>query len=105
MEIFYSNYSVAFLTALQVMHLMMLADHMNDKDPTLFHRLEAQETFQFPETNRGHDGYLQGRIKTLALNDIYDIDFDVLSYADMLYWLEKYNIHLLMTENGKETRE
>ncbi len=27
----------------------------------------------------------------MALNDMYAIDFDILTYADMLYWIEKYN--------------
>ena len=49
----------------------------------------------FPETNPGHDSYVLGRIKTLALNDIYGNDFDVLTYADMLFWIEKYNRKLL----------
>ena len=33
----------------------------------------------------------KGRVKTLALNDLYAIDFDIITYADMLYWIEKFN--------------
>lgn len=62
-------------------------------------------TFIFPETNKGHDEYLHGRVKTLALNDMYAIDFDILTYADMLYWIEKYNKEqlqkLVFAENQK----
>ena len=49
----------------------------------------------FPPTNPGHDSYPYGRIKALALNDIYGIDFDLLAYADMMYWIEDYNKTLL----------
>ena len=54
----------------------------------LYSKLEEQGTFLFPETNKGHDSYVQGRIKALALNDAYKNDFDILAYADMLFWIE-----------------
>lgn len=31
----------------------------------------------------------------LALNDAYKNDFDILAYADMLFWIEQYNISRL----------
>lgn len=61
----------------------------------LYSKLEEQGTFLFPETNKGHDSYVQGRIKALALNDAYKNDFDILAYADMLFWIEQYNISRL----------
>ena len=35
--------------------------------------------------------YVQGHVKTLALNDLCGNDFDVLTYTDMLFWIEWYN--------------
>lgn len=91
MSVFYSNYTLAFLSGIHILYLCMLADYEKSGEKRLATLLKKQATFTFPETNKGHDEYLQGRVKTLALNDMYAIDFDVLTYADMLYWIEKYN--------------
>lgn len=93
-----SNYAVAFLAANHVLYLFLLSDFERDGKTELYNKLKKQGTFQFPETNKGHDPYVQGRIKTLALNDAYRNDFDVLTYADMLFWIEQYNINWLMEE-------
>lgn len=94
-EIFYSNYTLAFLVGMHIMYLCMLSDYEKSEDKRLYNKLKEQATLLFPETNEGHDKYLQGRIKTLALNDVYDVDFDILTYADMLFWIEKYNRDIL----------
>ena len=101
MEIFYSNYTLAFLTGIHIMYLCMLSDYRVKEDKTLFNLLKEQTTLVFPDTNEGHDKYVQGRIKTLALNDIYNVDFDILTYADMLYWIEKYNKDCLNEKANK----
>ena len=91
MSVFYSNYTLAFLSGIHILYLCMLSDYEKSGEKELATLLKKQATFIFPETNKGHDKYLQGRVKTLALNDMYAIDFDILTYADMLYWIEKYN--------------
>ena len=105
MSVFYSNYTLAFLSGIHILYLCMLADYEKSNQKELATLLKRQATFIFPETNKGHDEYLQGRVKTLALDDMYAIDFDILTYADMLYWIEKYNKDelqkLLDTENLK----
>ncbi|MDO5541578.1 MAG: hypothetical protein Q4F83_16185 [Eubacteriales bacterium] len=95
LQILYSNYAVAFLAGMHVMYLLLLSDYLKEEDYDSFRELDNQKTFIFPETSAGHDPYVQGRIKTLALNDIYGNDFDVLTYADMLYWIELYNKHVI----------
>lgn len=94
-SIIYSNYAIAFLSAIYVMYLLLLSDYERDGEIENYNRLKSQSTFSFPETNPGHDSYVVGRIKTLALNDICGIDFDVLTYADMLFWIERYNKKLI----------
>lgn len=103
-EIFYSNYTLAFLVGIHIMYLCLLSD-LYDENQALFEFLKDKKTFVFPETNKGHDEYVQGRIKTLALNDIYEIDFDLLTYADMLFWIEKYNKDILIAELPAEKKE
>lgn len=105
MSVFYSNYTLAFLTGIHILYLCMLSDYEKNGEKELADLLKKQATFIFPETNKGHYEYLQGRVKTLALNDLYAIDFDILTYADMLYWIEKYNKEelqkLVFAENHK----
>lgn len=87
----YLNYEVAFLSGIYIQYLFLLSDLLKENDVQSFEKLKKRATFVFPETNIGHDSYVCGRIKTLAINDIYGIDFDVLTYADMLFWIEDYN--------------
>lgn len=93
--VIYSNYAIAFMAAIYVMFLFLLSDYERDGNVECYNSLMKKATFTFPKTNPGHDPYVQGRIKTLALNDICGIDFDILTYADMLFWIEKYNKDLL----------
>lgn len=89
-----SNYAVAFLASNYYCICFYCPIQRDGKDE-LYSKLEEQGTFLFPETNKGHDSYVQGRIKVLALNDAYKNDFDILTYADMLFWIEQYNISRL----------
>ena len=100
-EILRSNYSIAFLASVYVMYLFLLSDYEREGQMDLCHKLEKKATFEFPPTRPGHDNYVLGRIKTLALNDAWELEFDVLAYADMLFWIEKHNKDLLVAE-GEE---
>lgn len=97
-RIVFANYAIAFLAAIYVMYLLLLSDFEHDGKTECYNKLKDKATFVFPETNPGHDPYVQGRIKTLALNDMNNNDFDVLTYADMLFWIERYNKELLYKE-------
>lgn len=94
-EIVYANYSIAFMASIYILYLFLLSDLQKEGKIDVYNKLLDKATFDFPETNKGHDSYVIGRIKTLALNDLNGIDFDVLTYADMLFWIEKYNKDLL----------
>lgn len=97
-KLVFANYAVAFLASIYVMYLFLLSDFENDGEIKCHDKLKDKSTFVFPTTNPGHDSYVQGRIKTLALNDIYGNDFDILTYADMLFWIERYNKELIYNE-------
>lgn len=94
-KVVYINYEVAFLAAIYVMYLFLLSDFEREGEKGCYQELKSRATFVFPETNSGHDPYVLGRIKTLALNDLYGNDFDVLTFADMLFWIERYNKELI----------
>ncbi len=90
-----SNYEVAFWGGVKCQFLFSVAKLFGEGRQDVARKLWKLREFRFPQTNIGHDGYALGRIKSLALNDIYQRDFDFLAYADMLFWIEKYNIDLL----------
>ena len=94
-KVVYANYEVAFLAAIYVMYLFLLSDFEHEGNMECYNELKSRATFAFPKTNSGHDPYVQGRIKTLALNDLCGNDFEVLTYADMLFWIERYNKELI----------
>lgn len=84
-----SNYTFAFCASIGILYQNMLAHykrHYYEK-----YRILKNERIVFPKTNPGHDPYVVGRIKTLALNDIYNTDFDLLAFADMFFWIEEFN--------------
>lgn len=94
-KVVYSNYEVAFLSAIYVMYLFLLSDFERNGKTECYEELKNQATFVFPKTNPGYDSYVQGWIKTLALNDLCGNDFDILTYADMLFWIERYNKEMI----------
>lgn len=86
-----SNYELAYISGLRIIQIYMLDYYRemcgNDSEPVQW--LEREKGLYGPHTT--HDSYHLGRIKTLALNDYYGVEFDVLTYADMMFWIEYYN--------------
>ena len=96
--IFLSNYKIAFLSGVRSLYLLRLAQSIHDGKKDFGDLLYRQEMFKFPKTQVGHDEYSMGRIKALALTDSKNKPFDLLAYADMLYWIERFNEENIFTE-------
>lgn len=94
-ELLRSNYELAYTVSLRIVQLYMFYNYQADGRPNLAEKLRENGCLYPPETTPSHDGYDLGRIKTLALNDHYGVEFDLLAYADMMFWLEHYNRQLL----------
>ena len=91
-DIFLSNYKIAFFAGVKSLYFLRIAQWLRDGNmEDHVEALSKQEMFKFPKTQPGHDEYSLGRIKALALTDCHKQDFDVLAYADMLYWIERFN--------------
>ena len=91
-EIFLSNYKIAFLSGVKALYLLRIAQWILDGNMTDFvDAICSQKMFKFPKTQSEHDEYSVGRIKALALTDCRNQAFDILAYADMLYWIERFN--------------
>ena len=85
------NYALAFSASIGIMYLNLLGIYEKEQEKSKYDYLKEQKKFVFPPTNEGHDTYFMGRVKTLALNDIYGVSFDILANSDMMFWIEDYN--------------
>lgn len=93
-----SNYKLAYHVSMRIIFIYLLDYYL---DPKLELEEEQKKSclkdlcqrgkLRVPKTARSHDPYNFGRIKTLALNDYYGHEVDLLMYADMMYWIEHYN--------------
>jgi len=89
------NYEIAFNVGMGILYVSLLTYYNSTQNEECYSKLSEWGNLQFPDTTPGHDDYKLGRIKTLALNDLGGVDFDILTYADMLFWIEYYNRQLL----------
>lgn len=90
-RMFTINYEVAYSVSLGFLYTTLLAQYRRNKKYDYAEKLVEQGKMLVPETSEGHDEYHEGRIHTLALNDIYGNAFDLLTYSDMMFWIEYYN--------------
>lgn len=89
------NYELAYAVSLGVIYVLLVDDYYKQGKSELAQKLIRQHTLKVPPTSKGHDSYKKGRIKTLAINDMYGNGFDILTYADMMFWIEFYNKQLI----------
>lgn len=98
-EVFLANAQLAYSVSLAIIKESLMYKYRDDSD-ILIH-LKTHKLYM-PKTTDGHDKFSLGRAKTLALNNIFLEKFDILSYSDMLFWIELFNIMVL---EGKGARE
>lgn len=94
-NMFTINYELAYTVSLGFIFTTLVAQYKNIGREDLAIKLLNQQSLVVPITSAGHDEYHNGRIRTLALNDIYGNTFDVLTYSDMMFWIEYYNRQMI----------
>lgn len=94
-EILLSNYELAYTVSLYIIYIYLEDSYRLKNQEGLIRDLVKTCQLEVPSTAKTHDQYNVGRIKTLALNDYYNIDVDILTYADMMYWIEYYNRQII----------
>lgn len=106
-EILLSNYQLAYTVSLRIIFIFLVERYLSSDDPNmreLAQTLLDHKMLAVPETTRTHDEYHLGRIKTLALNEYYHIDFDILGYAATMFWIEYYNRQILESGQFEESK-
>lgn len=94
-RMFTINYELAYTVSLGFIFTTLVAQYKNIGKEDFANKLLQQKTLVVPQTSFGHDEYHDGRIHTLALNDIYGNTFDILTYSDMMFWIEYYNRQMI----------
>ena len=75
--------------------MTLMAEYMLNGYSEYAQRLRENGRFLEPPVSKGHNDYDEGRIFALVQNDLYGNTFDVLGYADMMYWIELYNRQMI----------
>lgn len=90
-----SNYWLGIIASVYIVRFFLFYAYQK-VNPEICCKMEQRKgRFEYPRTTPGHDLYLRGRVKTLAVNDGNNRSFDFLGYADMLFWIENYNRQIL----------
>ena len=97
-DVFLINAKLAYSVGLGLIRINLIFFYLEMGKEDLVKRLLDSEELQVPPTNNGHDEYNLGREKTLTLNKIFGNEFDILTYSDMLFWIEYYNRQFLEGE-------
>lgn len=94
-ELFLSNAKLAYAVGLGIIYINLLYRYCKLGEDAIVEKLQNDVCIHVPQTTPGHDEYSLGREKVLALNDVFGNEFDILTYSDMLFWIEFYNRQLL----------
>ena len=97
-DVFLANARLAYRVSLGIIYLSLLYHYKKSGNEPIVGQLQSMPQLEVPPTSHGHDEYNLGREKTIVLNDVFNNEFDVLTYSDMMFWIEYYNRQLLEKE-------
>lgn len=88
-----AKYAAAVTASLHILYALMLS-----RKDDIAAKLRISKTINVPATNKGHDPYLIGIVKSLAMCDrrLQGSYLDVPMWADMFFNLERYNRERLL---------
>lgn len=94
-NILLSNAYLAYNVGIDLIRMNLIVSYLKLGRQDIVDKLMSEKHLRTPKTNEGHDEYNAGRQKTLMLNEVFENEFDILTYSDMLFWIEYYNRQLL----------
>lgn len=94
-DVFLANARLAYYVSLGILYINLVYQYGCNHKREIANKLLEQKRLKVPPTNPGHDPYNVGREKTLALNETFGNGFDILTYSDMMFWIEYYNRQIL----------
>lgn len=90
-NIFLLNAKLAYNVSTDIVFMALVYHYMKSGEKDTVNKILKKGKLYVPATSKGHDEYNIGRQKTIALNDVFGNEFDILTYSDMMFWLEHYN--------------
>lgn len=90
-EIFLLNAKLAYNVSIDIILMALVYYYIKRGNEDIANTILEKGYLYVPPTSNGHDEYNIGRIKTIALNDVFENEFDILTYSDMMFWIEHYN--------------
>lgn len=90
-DIFLLNAKLAYNVSLDIIMMSLVYHYIKCGNEDIANKILEKGYLCVPITSNGHDEYNIGRIKTIALNDVFENEFDILTYSDMMFWIEHYN--------------
>lgn len=94
-DIFLLNAKLAYNVSTDIIFMALIYHYIKSGDKNIVNKILENGKLYVPITSNGHDEYNMGRQKTIALNDVFGNEFDILTYSDMMFWLEYYNRQIL----------
>lgn len=86
-----NNFYLAFYASNRLVYEFLVDEYRRSGQNEYAEKLISQKGFQYPPTNRGHKTYVKGQVKKLMLCEYHNVPFDLLGYAETLFWIEYYN--------------
>ena len=85
------NYYLAHHVSMEIISLYLEASYIKriNEDKSLLESFYSTEGLITPKSKHGE--YHDVSVTTIALNDFYNVEFNLLSYAREMFWLEYYN--------------
>lgn len=97
-DIFLLNARLAYNVSIDIIRMTLISHYMGTGKAEIANKILAKSTLYVPCTSNGHDEYNHGREKTILLNDVFGNEFDILTYSDMMFWIEFYNRQIYENE-------
>lgn len=94
-DIFLLNARLAYNVSTDIILMSLVYHYIKNGKKDIAYKILENGKLYVPTTSNGHDEYNVGRQKTIALNDVFGNEFDILTYSDMMFWLEHYNRQIL----------
>lgn len=94
-DMIFVNYYLAYHVSLEIISLYLEASYIKKRQENeeFLNTFNKMEELCVPESKHGE--YNEVSVTTIALNDFYNNEFNLLSYAREMFWLEYYNRQII----------
>jgi len=96
-EVLLINYYIAFKIGAGLIYTKVIETLQKLGKNEEIQKLHAKKSLHYPPVTLGHLEFTEGIAMFLYINDRSNIDFDYLSHSNFMYFLELYNLMLMLS--------